>query len=164
MTNGSERLDRIERILELSAKRQEQFDINMEQSFKRQEQFDKGMEASARRQEQFEKGMEASARRQEQFDKGMEASAKRQEQFDKGIEASAKRQEQFDKGIAEVHRILREMAARQQYHDEAFERHDSELKLILEAIAAAAENIRALVRIAEYPGQRLEDLEGGGAV
>ena len=122
MTNGGERLDRIERILELSAKRQEQ------------------------------------------FDKGMEVSARRQEQFDKGMEASANRQEQFEKGIAEVHRILREMAARQQYHDEAFERHDSELKLILEAIAADAENIRALVRIAEYPGQRLEDLEGGGAV
>ena len=56
------------------------------------------------------------------------------------------------------------MAARQQYHDEAFERHDSEMKVIREAIAADAENIRALVRIAEYHGQRLEDLEGGSAV
>jgi hypothetical protein len=44
---------------------------------------------------------------------------------------------------------LQEMAARQQYHDEAFERHDAEMKSIREAIAADAENIRALVRIAE---------------
>lgn len=35
-------------------------------------------------------------------------------------------------------------AARQQYHDEAFERHDAEMKAIREGIAADAENIRAL--------------------
>ena len=94
----------------------------------------------------------------------MTNGSERLDRIERILELSAKRQEQFDEGIAEVNRILREMAARQQYHDEAFERHDSELKLILEAIAADAENIRALVRIAEYHGQRLEDLEGGGAV
>ena len=42
-----------------------------------------------------------------------------------------------------------EMAARQQYHDEAFERFDAEMKAVREAIAADGENIRALARIAE---------------
>jgi hypothetical protein len=43
--------------------------------------------------------------------------------------------------------VQREMAARQQYHDEAFERHDAEMKVIKEAIAADTENIRALLRL-----------------
>ena len=38
------------------------------------------------------------------------------------------------------------MAARQQYHDEAFERQDTEIKRIHEA-EQDAENIRGLVRI-----------------
>jgi len=38
--------------------------------------------------------------------------------------------------------------------------HDAEMKVIREAIAADAENIRALVRIAELHHQRLERLEG----
>ena len=44
---------------------------------------------------------------------------------------------------------------------DAFERHDAEMKVIREAIAADAENIRALARIAELHHQRLEHLEGG---
>jgi cell fate regulator YaaT (PSP1 superfamily) len=98
MTNGSERLDRIERILEQVAKGQEQF----------------------------------------------------QQQV-------AKSQEQFQEQVAKSHR---EMSARQQYHDEAFERHDAEMKSIREAIAVDSENIRALARIAELHNRRLEDLEG----
>ena len=39
------------------------------------------------------------------------------------------------------------MAARQQYHDEAFERQDTEIKRIHEALDKDAENIRGLVRI-----------------
>ncbi|HXP84524.1 MAG TPA: hypothetical protein VN841_07385 [Bryobacteraceae bacterium] len=60
-----------------------------------------------------------------------------------------------------IEAILEQMAARQHYHDEAFERHDAEMKLIQEAIAADSENIRALARIAELHHRRLEDLEGG---
>ena len=67
-----------------------------------------------------------------------------------------------------IERILEEMIARQQYHDEAFERHDAEMKSIREtigeirdAIAVDAENIRALARIAELHHERLERLEGG---
>jgi C4-type Zn-finger protein len=53
-------------------------------------------------------------------------------------------------GILErVSKKQEEMAARQQYHDEAFGRHDAQIKLIIEAIAADSENIRALARIAE---------------
>jgi hypothetical protein len=63
--------------------------------------------------------------------------------------------------LKQVARRQEEMAARQQYHDDAFERHDAEMKLIREAIAADAENIRALARIAEHHNRRLEDLEGG---
>jgi len=57
-----------------------------------------------------------------------------------------------------------EMAARQQYHDEAFERQDAEIKRILEAVAADGENIRALARIAELHHERLDRLEGGEPV
>jgi hypothetical protein len=53
----------------------------------------------------------------------------------------------FQEEVAQSHRDL---AARQQYHDEAFERHDAEMRVIREAIAADAENIRALARIAEF--------------
>lgn len=58
---------------------------------------------------------------------------------------------------------LREMAVRQQYHDEAFERHDAEMKALREAIAADSEHIRALARIAEIHHLRLERLEGGAS-
>lgn len=58
---------------------------------------------------------------------------------------------------------LHEMAARQQYHDEAFERHDVEMKSIREAQAVDGEHIRALVHIAELHQRRLEGLEGGEA-
>jgi methyl-accepting chemotaxis protein len=112
MTDGSDRLDRVERILE------------------------------------------QVARSQEQVAKSQEVFAKNQEQFAKG-------QEQFAKGLEQVDKALKEMAARQQYHDEAFERHDTEMKAIREAIAIDAENIRALVRIAEIHNRRLEGLEGG---
>lgn len=62
--------------------------------------------------------------------------------------------------LIEVARRQDEMAARQQYHDEAFERFDAEMKVIREAIAADAENIRALVRVAELHDRRLNRLEG----
>ena len=71
--------------------------------------------------------------------------------------------EQVARNQEQVSKSLEEMAARQQYHDEAFDRHDAEMKVIREAIAADAENIRALARIAELHHQRLEDLEGGEA-
>ncbi len=63
-------------------------------------------------------------------------------------------------GLADVVAIQHQMAARQQYHDDAFERFDAEMKVIKEAIAVDAENIRALVRIAELHNRRFEDLEG----
>jgi C4-type Zn-finger protein len=56
-----------------------------------------------------------------------------------------------------------EMSARQQYHDEAFERHDAQLKTIIEAITVDGEHIRALVRVAELHSRRPEHLEGGEA-
>ena len=74
------------------------------------------------------------------------------------LEELALSQRQFQDQVAKSHL---EFAARQQYHDEAFERHDAEMKAIREAIAADAENIRALARIAELHHQRLEHLEGG---
>ena len=73
------------------------------------------------------------------------------------LEALALSQRQFQEQVAQSHR---DFAARQQYHDEAFERHDAEMKAIREAIAADAENIRALARIAEFHNQRLDHLEG----
>lgn len=69
--------------------------------------------------------------------------------------------EEVGLSLKQVARRQEEMAARQQYHDDAFERHDAEMTSIREAIAADAENIRALARIAEHHNRRLEDLEGG---
>ena len=59
------------------------------------------------------------------------------------------RLERTEQILEQVTNSLQEVAARQQYHDEAFERFDAEMKLVKDAIAADAENIRALVRIAE---------------
>lgn len=47
-----------------------------------------------------------------------------------------------------IESILDRMEARQQYHDEALERHDAQLKDLLVAVAGDGENIRALARIA----------------
>lgn len=76
-------------------------------------------------------------------------------------------QEQARQFQEQVAQSQRDFAARRQYHDEAFERHDTEMerhdaemKVIREAIAADAENIRALARIAEFHNQRLEHLKG----
>lgn len=55
---------------------------------------------------------------------------------------------------------LEYMAARQHYHDEAFERFDSRMKRIEDAIAIDAENIRALARIAEAHQRRLDEIQG----
>ena len=52
------------------------------------------------------------------------------------------------------------MAARQQYHDDAFERHNAEMRRIREAIEIDAENLRALARIAELDHERIQRLEG----
>lgn len=62
-------------------------------------------------------------------------------------------------GQESIHKILEEMAARQRYHDEAFERFDADMKLMKEAQAVDAQHIRALVRVAELHSQRLEGLE-----
>jgi len=53
-----------------------------------------------------------------------------------------------------------EMAARQQYHDEAFERQDAAIRELRAAIEIDAQNIRALARIAEAHERRLDDLDG----
>jgi hypothetical protein len=59
-----------------------------------------------------------------------------------------------------VERILEEMAVRQQYHDEAFERFDVEMRELKAVIANDAENIQALLRIAVLHDRRLNNLEG----
>jgi hypothetical protein len=72
----------------------------------------------------------------------------------------SERLDRIERILEEVAKSQHEMAARQQYHDEAFERHDAEIKKILSAIAIDAENIRALARVAELHHERLERLEG----
>jgi uncharacterized membrane protein YccC len=74
------------------------------------------------------------------------------------LEQMAKSHQQFEEQVA---KSQREFEARQQYHDEAFERHDAEMKALREALVIDSENIRALARIAEHHNRRLEDLEGG---
>jgi len=54
-----------------------------------------------------------------------------------------------------------EMVARQQYHDEAFDRQDTAIRELKAALQIDAENIRALARIAEAHERRLDDLDGG---
>jgi len=77
----------------------------------------------------------------------------RLDRIERILEEAAKTQE-------ETRKILREMAARQQYHDEAFERFDAEMKVVKEAIAANGEHIRSHVRVAELHHERLNRLEG----
>jgi hypothetical protein len=74
---------------------------------------------------------------------------------------NGERLDRIERILEQVAQQQREMAARQQYHDEAFERHDAEMKVIRDAIALDAENIRALARIAELHHERLERLERG---
>jgi len=71
--------------------------------------------------------------------------------------------ERIEDILEQVAKSLQEMAARQQHHDEAFERHITEMKLIREAIAADAVNIQRLLN-AELRHRRLTDLEGGDPV
>ena len=80
---------------------------------------------------------------------------------DHHVTNGSERLDRIERILEEMVKSQKEMAVRQQHHDEAFERHDAEMKRILEAIAADAENIRALARIAELHHQRLERLEGG---
>ncbi len=70
-------------------------------------------------------------------------------------------QQQHHATMQEVDARLQYMAARQQYHDEAFDRMDTQLRELKEVIAVDSENIRALARIAEIHNRRLTDLEGG---
>ena len=133
MTNGSERLDRIERILEQMVKSQE----NLSKS-----------------QETFGKNQETFGKNQETFGKNQETLGKNQELIDKNLAEVSLR-------LQEVSLRLQEMAVRQQYHDEAFERHDAEMKALKESSDADAEKIRALLRIAELHQRRFEDLERG---
>ena len=58
----------------------------------------------------------------------------------------SERLDRIERILEQVAKIHVELAARQQHHDEAFDRRDSEMKVIREAIAADAENIRALAR------------------
>jgi uncharacterized protein YozE (UPF0346 family) len=69
--------------------------------------------------------------------------------------------EEAAKNLAAVTKKQDEMAARQHYHDEAFERQDAELKRLRDMLDIDAENIRALARIAELHHERMNRLEGG---
>ena len=93
--------------------------------------------------------------------------AKSQAEMGANLGRLGNRQELVEKNLAEVSirlvdvaNRLQEMAVRQQYHDEAFERRDAEMKAIKEASAADTERVRALVRVAELHQRKLEDLEG----
>jgi hypothetical protein len=69
------------------------------------------------------------------------------------LEEIALSQRQFQEQVAQMAQSHLDLAARQQYHDEAFERHDAEMKVIREAIAADAEDIRALARLERLEGE-----------
>jgi hypothetical protein len=86
----------------------------------------------------------------------------RLDQIERVLQEVANNLQQVSGDLSQIAKRQSEMTARQQYHDEAFERHDTEMKAIREAIAADAENIRALVRVAELQNRRLERLEGSG--
>lgn len=81
---------------------------------------------------------------------------------------SSDRLDRIERILESVAKRQDEMAARQQYHDEAHERHDAEMKELRELVgeisrnlAIDAENIRRLANIAGAHEQRISDLEGG---
>ena len=90
----------------------------------------------------------------------IEQTAKSQSEMGAIIANLGKSQELVERNLADVSMRLQEMAVRQQYHDEAFERHDAEMKAIKEASAADTERVLLLLRIAELHQRRLDDLEG----
>ena len=76
------------------------------------------------------------------------------------------RLDRIERILEEVAKTQQEMAARQRYHDEAFERFDADMKQIKEAsaentanIAENTANIKALVRLAGQHHRRLDSLE-----
>lgn len=85
----------------------------------------------------------------------------RLDRIERILDRVAEGQAEFKESLARIAKIQEEVAARQQYHDEAFERHDAEMKALREAQIADGEHIRALARIAEIHHMRLERLEGG---
>jgi hypothetical protein len=70
------------------------------------------------------------------------------------------RLDRIEKILEETAARQHEMAARQQYHDEAFGRQDTATRDLRAAIEIDAENIRALARIAEAPERRPDDIDG----
>ena len=74
----------------------------------------------------------------------MTNGSERFDRIERILEQVAKSQEQVAKSQEHVAKSLQEMAARQRYHDEAFERFDAEMKVFKDATPVDAENIRAL--------------------
>ena len=74
------------------------------------------------------------------------------------VEDTARNLEQFREEAATSRR---EMAARQQYHDEALERHDATMKRLDQIALVNAESIRVLTPIAKDHNIRLNGLDGG---
>lgn len=70
----------------------------------------------------------------------------------------------IDARLDRVTQIQAGMTARQQYHDEAFERMDEGFRNIGAKLDQASANIFALARIAEIHERRLSDLEGNTEV
>ncbi|MCZ2146362.1 MAG: hypothetical protein LC126_01135 [Bryobacterales bacterium] len=89
---------------------------------------------------------------------------KRFERIEAILAESAKRHAEAGR---EIDRRLAEMAARQQYHDEALERMDARLRetderirQLITAVEMDAANIRSLANVAAAHERRLSDLEG----
>lgn len=59
-----------------------------------------------------------------------------------------------------IEKILEEMALRQQYHDEAFDRMDEGFRELRELVKQDAENIHRLALIAEAHQRRLDEIQG----
>ncbi|MCZ2146364.1 MAG: hypothetical protein LC126_01145 [Bryobacterales bacterium] len=87
----------------------------------------------------------------------LESVAKRQDEMTARQEEAAKRHAEAGR---DIDRRLAEMAARQQYHDEALERMDTRIRQLITALEMDAANIRSLANVAAVHERRLSDLEG----
>lgn len=96
----------------------------------------------------------------ESLDRIKESQDRLNESLDRLKEANEAESRRFNESMKTIDKRLDYMAARQQYHDEAFERADAELKTLREMVMVDAQNIRALARIAERHQQRLDDIQG----
>ena len=168
MSESSDRLDRVDRILERTGARLDAMSERVDLFFQGLEETKKIETAASQR---FHDEVIGG------FDAHMLLMRESQERFDAKLLSISERLDLFFQGLEETKKIVHETAARQQFHDEANDRFDAhirsmkesqewfevKLRATLEIGASNTARIGALLEIVEHHQRRLGGLEGGQA-